>query len=254
MLIEERYDFITNVLKEKKTATVEELSALLGVSKDTIRRDLISLERKNILKRTFGGAVLSGKTATSFKHDERLSQLQAVKNRIAHAAVELIEKPSTMILDASTTIQALAPLLEGRQSRVVTNSLPTAQSLSFLSDCEVSILPGTLNKKQLYITGYDTIEKISKYYFDFCFLGVIALDSSGIYTHTEDEGLVKKAMVQHSKTTIVLADHSKFDTIGFYKISPLDCINIIITDEPLSPYLTDALSKAGIKLMVARPF
>ena len=189
MLIEERYNLITNVLQDRKTVTIEELCNLLGVSKDTVRRDLITLEKRKVLKRTFGGAMLASKPVPALRHEQRLSQFRMAKDIIADAAVQLVKNNSVVMFDSSTTVQATVPLLAGKGIQAVTNSLPTAQSLSLIDDCRISLLPGTLHREQLYVIGADTIEKIASYHFDICFLGVFALDSCGLYTHTEEEGL-----------------------------------------------------------------
>lgn len=251
MLIEERYNLITNVLQDRKTVTIEELCNLLGVSKDTVRRDLITLEKRKVLKRTFGGAMLASKPVPALRHEQRLSQFRMAKDIIADAAVQLVKNNSVVMFDSSTTVQATVPLLAGKGIQAVTNSLPTAQSLSLIDDCRISLLPGTLHREQLYVIGADTIEKIASYHFDVCFLGVFALDSCGLYTHTEEEGLVKKQMIRQSSLTVALADHTKFDTVGFYKVGPLECIDVLVTDEKPSPALLEAVKTSGVKLLTA---
>ncbi len=253
MLIEERYRIITNLLEEKKTITIEQLSNTLGVSKDTVRRDLIALEKQNLLKRTFGGAISCSKSVPSTKHTERLYQFNTSKDAIAKTAVELIKSHTNILFDNSTTVQAVAHLLLTEEMHAVTNSLPIAQILAQNPDCDISFLPGRLDKDQMYVIGSDTIEKLMCYNFDYCFLGVSAFDNSGLYTHVEEEGLVKKQMIKSSNLTIALADHSKFDTVDFYKIGNLNCIDILVTDEAPSDFLANALQRAGIKLLIAQP-
>lgn len=251
MLIEERYNLITNVLKERKTITLEELSRLLNVSKDTVRRDLIELEKRSVLKRTFGGAVLISKSVPSLKHEERLSHLRDAKDSIAAAAVKFLKNNSSVVFDASTTVQAVVPFLEGKEIRAITNSLPTAQALSAIHDCKISLLPGTLQREHLYVTGSDTVEKLASYHFDFCFLGISALDYYGIYTHTEEEGLVKRQMIAQSSVKIALADHTKFDSLDFYKIGALNCIDILITDTAPTESLKVSIENAGVRLITS---
>ena len=249
MLIEERYNLITNVLKARKTITLDELSRILKVSKDTVRRDLIELEKRAVLKRTFGGAMLLNKSVPSLKHEERLSYLHDAKNLIAEATVKLIKDNSTILFDASTTVQAVVPYIKGKKIRAITNSLPTAQALSMITDCKISLLPGTLHKEHLYVTGSDTIEKISNYHVDACLLGSSALDYYGIYTHTEEEGLVKKQILRQSSQKILLVDHTKFETIDFYKVGELNCIDILITDTLPSESIQTSIKNSGVRLI-----
>jgi len=251
MLIEERLYKIEEVLKEKKSATIDFLSKSLSVSRDTIRRDLIKLEEKNIIKRTYGGAVLLSKEALVFDYNERLSQLQEVKEKIGRRTAELIKNNSYILFDSSTTVQTTIPFLDNYGIHGITNSLTSAQLLGKLNDSEITVLPGRLNKEQLFLYGADTVKKINKYFVDYTILGVFAINSDGLYVHTEEEGAVKTEMVKNGKQVIALADHTKLDTIGFFKVCDLKEIDVLITDTDPSQELKKSLEDADVRIIIA---
>lgn len=206
--------------------TIESLAEALDVSKYTIRRDLTKLEEKNVIKRTYGGAVLLKKQALSVGYNERLTQLQL------------------------TTVQAVIPFLDGHGIYGITNSLTIAQLLAQLSDSEISLLPGRLSKEQLFLYGADTVKKLEHYNVDYTLLGVFAINRDGIFVHTEEEGLVKRQMIKNTKKVIALADHTKLDTVVFFKACELSEIDILITDSHPDEAFKKALEAADVELVI----
>lgn len=251
MLIEQRINKITEYLHEKKSASIEELVALLHVSKDTIRRDLIQLEKKNVLKRIHGGAMLVNREALIFDYQERVNKLELIKEKIARLASERISNNSSILLDSSTTVEAVIPYLNHKGIFTVTNSLSHAILLAQLENCEVSILPGKIHKKQLFIYGAETVKKISEYNVDYALLGVFAINKNGLFIHTEEEGLVKRQIVEQSKQVIALADHTKIETTGLFNVCRLAEIDCLITDKKPTKEFCAILAKNNVELILA---
>ncbi|MEO1769275.1 DeoR/GlpR family DNA-binding transcription regulator [Candidatus Enterococcus ferrettii] len=250
MLIEERLSKIKSILEQQKSASLEALAEELAVSKDTIRRDLIKLEQKNIVKRIHGGAMLISRDALIFDYQERSSRDQQLKNQMGRLAAEQIANNSSLILDSSTTVEATIPYLEGKGLLAITNSLTHATLLAQLDNNEISILPGKLHKQQLFIYGAETVQKISEYSVDYTLLGVFAINSEGMFIHTEEEGLVKRQMIRQSKKVIALADHTKLGTTGLFKICGLSEIDVLVTDQaPATEFIT-ALAENNVELII----
>ena len=251
MLIEERINRMKEYLNEKKSASIEELAELLKVSKDTIRRDLIKLEKQNQVKRIHGGVMLTRtKEALIFDYEERSSQFQEIKEKLAKRAVQLIRNDSSILFDASTTVEAVIPHLNNKGILAITNSLSHAVLLAQLENCEINLLPGKLHKKQLFISGTETVNKISEYNVDYALIGIFAINQDGLFIHTEEEGLVKRQMIRQSKQIIALADHSKINTTGFFKVCHLNEIDSLITDEMPDEEFSRALAKNNVKLIL----
>ena len=220
-------------MKEKQNAAIDDLAEQLEVSKDTIRRDLMKLEEKNIVRRTHGGAILLEREATIFDYEQRSTKLKT--------AAAIIKDNSSVIFDSSTTVESVINQIGMKPLTAITNSLTHAMLLAKRSATTITLLPGKLHKTQLFLHGSDTIEKLKQYSVDYTFLGVFALSSEGIFIHTEEEGLVKRQMVKQAKTVVALADHTKMDKTGFFKVCDLKEIDFLVTDQPPSKQLQQAL-------------
>lgn len=243
MLVEDRLMKIKNNLKEQKSATVEELAKELDVSKDTVRRDLIKLEKQKFVRRTHGGAILLEEKASIFDYEQRASKANQVKVALGKHASSLIDENCSIIFDSSTTVENVIQHLSNKKINAVTNSLVHAMLLANLNGTTISLLPGKLHKTQLFLYGTETIEKLKQYKVDYTFLGIYALSSEGVFIHTQEEGLVKRQMVKQATTVIAIADHTKLDKTGFFKVCELAELDVLVTDRPLSKTLEEAFSQ-----------
>lgn len=250
MLIEERLDKIKEMVDENKSISINELSKVLNVSKDTVRRDLIRLEEQNVLRRTHGGAVSANRDAIIFDYQERSSKLTDIKSKLAYQASKIIKDNSSIFFDSSTTVEAVIPQLKNKNIYAITNSLTHAQKLAQNEKARISVLSGNLHKKQLFLHGSNTIQRISQFTCDYTLLGVFAISAEGIFIHTEEEGLVKRQMVKQAKTTIAIADHTKINTTGFFKVCRLKEIDVVITDTMPEEDFIIALERNHVKLYV----
>ncbi|MBO0460829.1 DeoR/GlpR transcriptional regulator [Enterococcus sp. DIV1298c] len=252
MLKAERLQRIKEIIDQEKSASIEDLADELAVSRDTIRRDLIQLEKQQQIKRTHGGALALQKEATIFDYEQRATILSDIKKRMAEKARQLMKEPSSIIFDSSTTVEAVIRQLPDKRLQAVTNSLSHALLLANYSETAISLLPGSLHKAQLFLYGTETIEQLKNYQTDYTLLGVFALSSDGLFIHTEEEGRVKRQMIQQGRTVIALADHTKLDKTGFYKICDLSAIDYLITDQKPSNELIKALTENHVQLIETR--
>ena len=236
MLLEERLSQISQIIDKEGSATIDFLAQKLEVSKDTIRRDLIKLESRKKLHRVHGGAIPIGKEAEILNYEERSNISSSLKKKIASKIKNLIKNHSTLIFDSSTTVEAAIKQLDNF-------------SISKYEKATVQLLPGKLNKNQLFLYGAETVEKLSQYQVDFTILGVFALSNNGLFIHTEEEGLVKRKMIQQGKQVIALADHTKLNKEGFFKICDLKEIDYLITDEKIEGELMNNLNDNNVKVV-----
>lgn len=250
MLIEDRLEKIKKIIQENKSVSIETLVARTGVSKDTVRRDLIRLEQDNIIKRTHGGAVFNNRDALIFDYTERAGTLNPVKESIAEQAARLIHDNTSVIFDASTTVESVIRQLGDKPMRAITNSLTNASQLAKNKACEVKLLPGTLHKEQLFLFGGETIQKLAEYHVDSVLLGIFAISEKGVFIHTEEEGLVKRQMVLQGTKVIALADHTKINTTGFFKVCDLSQIDVLITDSRPDDNFMKALKEHDVELIL----
>lgn len=252
MLKEERIQRIKTLIDQEKSASIEDLADRLEVSKDTIRRDLIQLAKQRQIKRTHGGALAIQKEATIFDYEQRSTILNDVKKQMAEQALEIMADPSSIIFDSSTTVEAVIRELPDKRIHAVTNSLSHALLLAKYPKTAISLLPGRLHKEQLFLFGTETVEQLKNYQADYTLLGVFALSNEGLFIHTEEEGLVKRQMIQQGRRVIALADHTKLDKTGFYKVCDLSAIDYLITDQKPPKALAKALTENHVELIEAR--
>lgn len=251
VLIEERLAAITQIIETENRATVDKLAQVLNVSKDTIRRDLIKLENKEIIKRVHGGAMLATREALIFDYSHRSSSLQEIKESLALEAEKHIAENDTVIFDSSTTVEAVIPLVEKKKIQPITNSLTHAMLFSQQENKQVTVVGGQLHNDQLFLYGAETIEKISQYKADVTLLGVFAMSPKGLFIHTEEEGFVKRAMVKQGRKVVALADHTKMNTKGFFKICGLQEIDVLITDKQPDTDFCKILEQHNVDLIIS---
>jgi DeoR family transcriptional regulator of aga operon len=246
---------ILEELEAKGQITVSELSKLFKISEVTIRNDLAHLEKQNMLIRARGGAIkikfyrLGIDPSISDKQKEYLKE----KQKIAKAAIKLIEDGDTIILDSGTTTTEIAKNLEQfKNLTIITNALNIAIILSEYEGFSVFMPGGILRKKSLSLVGVLADENFSKFYCDKLFLGVDGFDTNhGLSTPNSDEAHLNQIMINMAKKVIVVTDSRKFLRRRFAFISPLSSINTVITDAGISDEDKSRLEKNGIEVIIA---
>ena len=215
------------------------LARELGVSIDTIRRDLDELEAAGLLKRVHGGAVrpLPGEP----RYFDRLQEDAPAKERIANLAAPLIADEEVVLFGGGTTMLQLARALRSDlRATIVTASLDVAQALRGHSGVAVDVLGGRLDRTSQTITGVAAVEQLRSLRPDACLLSPCGLDvAEGLTLRAREEAQVVQAMVERARRTIVLASASKLGAVGPYVVAAADRVDTLVTDAPedrLAPF------------------
>lgn len=233
----QRQKRILTILEKKDYAEVSYLSQEFNVSEMTIRRDLEKLEKEGELIRVLGGAKLSTKKVYEGTIDERSSTNLAEKQKIADKALSLIENGDVIAFDASTSALEVSKRLRGFDSlTIVTNNISIAVELASIKGITVILLGGYVRGKSLSTIGGSLSQYLQSINIDKCFISSKAISfEEGLTDATIDEGEAKQAMIRKSNQVIVLADHTKLDTVAFFQVCPASAIQAIITDQPKYP-------------------
>jgi DeoR family transcriptional regulator of aga operon len=250
MLIEERRQYIVARAQEQGRVLVEELSASLGISRITIRKDLDYLQIRGVLQRTHGGALLPGNgTLADPSLKEKESRHSREKLRIASAAVDLVREGQCVLLDSGTTTTAIARELKRfAHLTIITNAVNIAAELSG-TDFEVLLTGGSLRKNSFSLVGPLAEEMLHDMHADILFLGVDGFDlEAGLTTPNVMESRVNRAMVKASSTVVAVCDSTKFNHRSFSKIVEASAVHHVITDADLPGETAAALRAIGIKL------
>ncbi len=249
--IERRQEIVEQTNKEGKV-DVGELAEKYQVSTVTIRNDLNSLDKKGLVVRSRGGAVINSRIAKELSVKEKHCEHLSVKQKLAVVAASLISDGESIILDSGTTTEEIAKQLHNHSNLVVmTNGLNIAAELAAIEETEVIITGGTLRKKSLSFYGRQAESSLMNLRFDKVFLGVDGIDEkAGLTTHFEQEANLNRMMCDISKEVIAVTDSSKFNRNGFYIISSLDEIDTLLTDSRIPQSYIDYLEEKRINLII----
>jgi DeoR family transcriptional regulator of aga operon len=248
----DRRVYIIDKLNSSGQVDVSTLSKELEVSEVTIRNDLEKLEEKNILIRARGGAIKLDRVSTDFSISDKHKQHSEEKKRIGKAAAQFILDGETIILDSGTTTMEIVRNLPKTISlTVISNALNIANQLSEHPDVNLIIPGGILRKKSLSLVGSAAEESFRNFYCDKLFLAVDGIDTTyGLSTPNLEEAQINRVMIAISKQVIVVTDSSKFHKRCLAFISPLNNIDMVITDSGILPEDKTRLENSGIKVVI----
>lgn len=253
MYQEERIQAILKYLNNHKRISIEEICNLCNVSRDTARRDLVKLEKRKDILRTRGGALLPSIKTEIKSYKDRLFTDSEVKKSIGKLAASLIKENDKIIMDTSTTVQTCSEFINVDTCTIITNSINQADILSNKSEkIRVHLLGGELNKEQRLLYGPPVISMLSNYYVDKLFIGSCGLSGKGIMTVFDEDGFVKKKMIEQAEEVILLCDSSKFGKEGFFRVADLSKIDILITDKLPDKSLLDIFNNYKIKIILTK--
>ena len=243
-------------VSEEGQVTVSALAERLGVSIDTIRRDLDQLSAEGVLIRTYGGAVSpSSNSRPDRAVDVRMTVQEKEKEAIAAIASSLVENSSSIMINGGTTTLALARALRGhRDLTIATNNLLIAPALSPTSIRDLYMFGGAVRPMTMATVGPIALRSSGGPDLDIrCDLGLIGVGAvstdDGYTTSNLAEAAMMQEMIARSSRVAILADSSKFDKRLFAQICELGAPDYLITDRPPHADLAGALRDAGVELL-----
>lgn len=258
MLSEQRYKEIERLLDQEGSIKTSELCQLLQTSRETVRRDLETMEDKGLLKRIHGGAIRvedpeeKANSYTSFQ--KRQSEHLSDKEKIARKAAAYISEGQAIALDSGTTALALARVIKNRfrSLTVVTNSLAIANELAGAEGI-VLVLTGGIYRadEEAFVSDIATLI-FSRINVDLFFLTTCGISvERGITYQRMDEILVQNKMMEAAARTVVITDSSKIGVNSLVKMCDISRISMLITDSGISRQQTEAFEAAGVTVAVS---
>ncbi|MBP7401544.1 MAG: DeoR/GlpR transcriptional regulator [Clostridia bacterium] len=249
---EERIRIISDYLRNRSSATVPELASMLHVSLDTIRRDLRLLERRGLVSKVHGGAVLTSAYERENIYPIRQTSNIKEKDEIALKSSALVQDGQFLAINAGTTGNQLAKRLVStmRLLTVLTNSISVAQILAENPGFTVILCGGDLNPTESSLGGRLAEHGCSQYYTDIAFISINAVSlSSGLSDFRVAEVGVINTLIPRAKRNIVIAASSKLEKKSHIFVSPLSSIDTIITDSRVAPEVAELYRSGGIDLL-----
>lgn len=226
---EERRARILKSLQQQGRVEVLDLARMLGVSEHTIRRDLLELQAHGALQKTHGGAVALDTARLGF--EARAGVLARAKDAIGHAAAGLIEAGQTVILDAGSTTLAMARALTARPLTIITNALDVAALFDRDSAVQLVLTGGTWQTQARALWGPAAHQLLATCRADWAVPGACALDARmGVTAADEADAAVKRAMIAAAARTMILADHSKQQSVAPFAVASWPQVHTLVTD------------------------
>jgi len=253
MTANHRREKIFDLLQEDGSAKVVALAKIFKVTEPTIRQDLEKLEKDGLVIREHGGAYLknvdTNVRSVSLAHQENLDK----KALIAQKCLEFIEPGDTIILDSGSTTTEIAKKLKGfKQLTVITNALNIALLLGAEPGIEVLVTGGEFKPPTLSLTGQKAADFFEGINAQKLFLATAGISlKSGLTYPSISDLVVKKAMIDASEVTYLVADSTKIGKSAFASLGALSLINYIITDEGIENKHREIFLDNEIELIIA---
>lgn len=228
----ERRNKLAQILITEGSVKVGKIAEMFGVSTETIRKDLIYLDKKGIATKGHGGAIASGNILAieqplAQKNTEHLQ----IKEHIAQVATQLIPDRGVVILDTGSTVQCIAKALISKSKlTIISNAINAIQPLSH-TDNDVFLVGGKLRPDSQALVGMWGISAFQSINADIVFLGTDGLKNRrGPCTASYEEAQVKAAMVNSARLKVVVSDSTKFTSSGLFQFCDWSEIDYFITD------------------------
>lgn len=250
MLAISRRDLLLDRLRSDGRLVAKDLAAELGVSEDSIRRDLRDLAAAGLLVRVYGGAVPASRATADYA--TRTSVATDSKRRVAARAVRLIRPGSTVILDGGTTTLAVVEALPRDHDCTVITHSPTIAAALLRHRAEVVVLGGRLFKHSAVASGAAAVEAAGAVTADLFLLGVTGVHpSEGLTTGDADEAAMKRALAARAADTVALASIEKIGAVSRFRVLPLADLAGLVVDPAADPGVLGDLRGTGVDVLPA---
>lgn len=255
MLAAERRARILEEIRGTRIVSTEDLSRVLGVSGETIRRDLSSLERQGQLARVHGGAAAPsvGAAGDEASFAERASSSADVKDRIGRTAAALVRPGQTIVVDVGTTALRVARALPmDLSATVATCSLLAATELADRPNLEVLVCGGRLRGGDLALSNTLAQAFFADLHPDIVFLGSGGVDAqAGLTDYHLDEAMARRSMIRNASASYILADSSKLGRVVKHRVADLGEVTGLITDVEPPADIWSEFNASGGQVLVA---
>ncbi|MEV5600690.1 DeoR/GlpR family DNA-binding transcription regulator [Streptomyces sp. NPDC052299] len=251
MLAAERRDHLLGLLVREGKIVAKDVAAELGISEDSVRRDLRDLAAEGLCQRVYGGALPASPAVVDY--DARRAVAPDGKRKVAAAAAALVRPGGSVILDGGTTALAVAQALpKDLACTVITHSPTIATQLIDHPRAELFLLGGRVFKHSAVACGAAAVEAAQNVSADLCLLGVTGVHpEAGLTTGDAEEAAMKRALAARAAETYILASYEKIGTASPYRVLPWEKITGLITDADPQDTAIERLRTLGVGVLLA---
>lgn len=250
MLTEQRKLHLLSMLDHDGRIVAKSAAIDLGLSEDTIRRDLRELAAEGRLQRVHGGA-LPASLATKGLH-ARQSIVPTEKAAIGRYAASMILSGQIVFIDGGTTAMQVATHLDRKITATIVTHSPFVATALVDHAVEVILVGGRLFKHSMVCVGVAALQAVREVRPDTFFMGVTGVHpSAGLTTGDAEEAAMKRAIADACAEVVVLASSEKIGAASPFVIAPVGRADVVIVPGPRQTELTAALEELGIDLRYA---
>jgi DeoR/GlpR family transcriptional regulator of sugar metabolism len=250
----ERQQRIQRLSEERSIITVAELSSLLEVSEITIRRDLAILERRGVLERTRGGAICTHRKRVETLFSEKGLEARAEKVAIGQAAAALIEEGDTVLINGGSTTLEVIRKLTGKKVQIITNNVAAALERQTMGG-DLLLIGGEYRSQSNSVVGGFASAMLQQVYGSKAVIGIDGVSvSHGLTISIAQEAEVSRLMIERTRgQVIIVADHRKLAVVSNFLSTPIDAVDILVTDAGAQQEYLEEIEQAGVKILIAPP-
>lgn len=258
----ERQKKILEILSKVPLTTISELSEILNVSTETIRKDLITLSSEDKIIQTHGGVALKIKRNKSQPFDYRMKISSHSKKVVAKKAITLIEKDDIVLLESSTTSLALVnELCKNKELLsslvIVTSSFKIAALIDecFNEDekkCKLFFIGGWMDFSQHSTSGMYVLDTLKEIHISKSFISVAAIDEMlNLSGYSEEDVFFQKIAIQQASTVILMVEKSKYSRKAMFRVGNLSEVDYLVTDIQLDDHIAKIARDSNVVIISA---
>lgn len=247
----ERHNRILKSLNDTGTISISEMTKELKCSEETIRKDLVELEKIGKLVRIHGGAYLADVYDKGFPISLKKTLLKEEKIYMSNIALEFIKENMLITLDSSTTCLELAKKILDLKINVsiITNSLEIANICSLSNKITLFLAGGILKTNSNSFIGHSVLDYLNYFVSDISFVSFPCINPEfGLGDNTMEDLKIRDTMLKRSKLRILLADHTKLEDVSATVFSKTLNIDTVITDKKINKKWNEFFKKEGINV------
>ena len=253
----QRFEYIRTCIHKTGEVEVSNTADVLGISQETVRRDLNFLAARGELRKTHGGAVRA-QSNFELAFAERLKSHRDEKEAIANEAVKILSPGDSLFIDSGSTTIAFAERIVGIKNLTVFTNSPIISKIvwELNQDANISVyfLGGHYTGDHVETLGHMVLSQMRDFFVDYAFIGAGAVHAErGIMDQHHDEAILARQMFIQSRQHIVLADSSKIGLQGLVHVVGFDQVDVLITNPFEHADLKKALNKNNVKLITGSP-
>lgn len=251
-MIIQRHEKLIDYIREKGSASLDELCEVFDVSKNTIRRDINELELKGLIDKVYGGVVAldsENVVPISFRKNEASTE----KEKIGKAAAKLVNDGDVIIIDSgSTTVHMVKYLKNKKNVTIITNGIDVVNEAHTYGNLNMILTGGNLLRETNSLVGIDSIKIIKSLNAKTVFMAATGISIiKGLTNSSMIEAEIKRAMKKSAESMVVLADITKFGVVSLVTFAELYDADYIITDNNIDDEFVNYFIKNNIKLIIA---